>query len=88
MPRNYGLWASGSFAFRNDRSVAKFRHAWWQEVSETSARDQISLPYAVRQKGFAENIKTIDEDVFDNKYIHWLGHKSESVPMARTAHSS
>ena len=75
MPRDYGLWAAGCFAFRNSPSTFEFRQAWWQELSKTSKRDQISLPYVVWRNSFANNINSVDQDVFDNTYLRWRPHK-------------
>jgi hypothetical protein len=79
MPRHYGLWACGCFAFRNNRSSLQFRNAWWRELERTSTMDQISLPYIVRKKGFENNFKTIDQDIYDNEYLNYVGHKTEYV---------
>jgi hypothetical protein len=79
MPRHYGLWACGCFAFRNNQSVSSFRNLWWQELSTASTMDQISLPYLVRRHRFEKAVKTIDKDIYDNEYLTYVGHMTEYV---------
>lgn len=75
LPRKYGLWATGCFAFRNNEATYRFRQAWWNELRQTSNRDQISLPYVIWKTGVGSQIATTEEDVFDNRYIQWTGHR-------------
>ncbi|HEV2827185.1 MAG TPA: glycosyltransferase domain-containing protein [Pyrinomonadaceae bacterium] len=75
MPRQYGLWAAGVFAFRNSPAVFELRQAWWQELLKGSNRDQISLPYVIWRKNLAGHIDSINQDVFDSPYVRWRPHK-------------
>ena len=74
MPSNYGLWATGCFAFRNTALARELRRLWWAEMIQSSNRDQVSLPYIVWQNRFEPFIKTIELDVFDNSYVKWFHH--------------
>lgn len=83
LPKHYGLWACGCFAFRNDRRSLKFRSAWWRELERTSTMDQISLPYILRKRRFEKHVKTIDRDIYNNEYLTYVGHKTEYVSTQR-----
>jgi hypothetical protein len=87
MPRHFGLWACGCFAFRNNRDTASFRSAWWRELKRTSTMDQISLPYIVRKKQFENNIRTLNQDIYNNDYLTYVGHKMEYVAKQGRRHT-
>jgi hypothetical protein len=68
MPRHFGLWACGNFAFKNDKETKEFFKAWWDELSHESNMDQISLPYLAWKMNFKDKINTIDLDYYYNIY--------------------
>lgn len=48
MRRRQGLWMGGLIFRRDTPSVRAFNRLWWQYIIQTSVRDQISLPVALR----------------------------------------
>jgi hypothetical protein len=75
MPKGFGLWATGCFAYRNNDLVRSFRRGWWEEFLRTSRRDQVSFPFVVWCMGFRQRVSTIELDIFDNELIRYSGHK-------------
>lgn len=50
-PVNYGLWMGGVLFRRNTDEVKQFNERWWSEITEYSIRDQLTLPYVLRETG-------------------------------------
>jgi len=46
-----GLWMGGIIFRKNTPAIAAFNELWWQEILDHSIRDQISLPYVLRETG-------------------------------------
>ena len=51
MPTSAGLHATGGILRRHTPSVAAMEATWWAEILRGSHRDQLSLPYALRDHG-------------------------------------
>ena len=50
-PENWGLWATGFIARRHTEAVRKMGWLWLAETYRWSFQDQISQPFALREKG-------------------------------------
>ena len=50
-PENWGLWATGVIARRHTEAVRKMGWLWLAETYRWSFQDQISQPFALREKG-------------------------------------
>ena len=61
------LFASTVFVYRNTRKVQKALKDWWFWQSRFWSCDQIPLPYVLWKNKI--KIKTINENVFDFKYL-------------------
>lgn len=77
LPKNAGLWACGMIARRTASVIQKPLAGVWFPFVEQVPRDQIWLPLALRMvPGSRDRIKTIDADVFDNKWFTYRRHGS------------
>lgn len=75
MPKHAGLWACTMMARRTKSSIQGPLAAAWMPLVEQVPRDQIWLPLVLRMlPGFQDRIKTIDADVFDNKWFTYRRH--------------
>lgn len=50
-PENWGLWATGVIARRHTEAVRRMGWLWLAETYRWSFQDQISQPFALREKG-------------------------------------
>jgi tRNA U38,U39,U40 pseudouridine synthase TruA len=66
------LYASTTFIYRNNKKVQKAMKDWWYHTSRYFTVDQIALPYVLWKNGV--KVKTIDENVFDFKYLTFNKH--------------
>ena len=48
-PKNAGLYACGVIVRRHSPAVLQLDLAWWEQICRFSSRDQLSLPFAMRQ---------------------------------------
>ncbi len=56
----------------NDPTVKEAMEKWWSEYLAGSARDQISLPFALRETGVKYSL--IKENVRSNEWFNWRPH--------------
>ncbi|WP_299154056.1 glycosyltransferase domain-containing protein [uncultured Tateyamaria sp.] len=56
----------------NEPTVVEAMEKWWSEYLAGSLRDQISLPFALRQTGAEFNL--IQDNVRDNEWFEWQPH--------------
>jgi hypothetical protein len=57
-PRDWGLFASGAFAIRDNAKTREWGEHWWHECATRTYQDQLSLPVITRimeQKGMKWN---------------------------------
>jgi hypothetical protein len=50
-PAEYGLWMAGIILRRHTPAIKTFNLEWWREITQGTARDQISLPVVLRRLG-------------------------------------
>jgi hypothetical protein len=68
-PANLGLFDSGFTIRTNNQQVKNFNNTWWKELSENSARDQLSQVYSSwKTKTPISTIKT-DRSIYSNRYL-------------------
>ena len=66
------LFASTVFAYKNTEKVQEMLKNWWFRQSRYYSCDQIPLPYVLWKNN--TKVKTIDENVFDFKYLTFNKH--------------
>lgn len=66
------LFASTVFVYKNTKKVQEMLKDWWWWQSRFYSCDQIPLPYVLWKNGV--KVKTIDENVFDFKYLTFTKH--------------
>ena len=79
-PPNQGLYCGGVIVRRHVPSVLGFNFSWWTELLYSSERDQLSLPYVIRQTGIEVGLLTDSSkqpiQPYDgNPYFRWSGHR-------------
>ena len=77
MPTNSGLWNGGFLLRRNNDYMAEVNEAWWVECSRHTMRDQISLPYVLRNWWALWH--TLDGSVYDGKYVQVWEHEAKEL---------
>jgi hypothetical protein len=50
-PKSWGLWGGGLMCRDNSPGVAEIMDCWWAELVRWSWRDQLSLPFVLRELG-------------------------------------
>lgn len=80
-PENNGLvFAAVLLRRHNDPVVIRTMDTWWDEFSNFSRRDQLSLPYACWKEGL--DYQVIDGDLRSNPYFYMLSHHNTSYTAA------
>lgn len=51
-PEKSGLYINGILFRKSTERTTELNKAWWEQICRYSVRDQISLPYVLRDKGF------------------------------------
>jgi hypothetical protein len=75
MPRNFGLWATGSIARLHTDCMKRFGDAWLDEMERWTIQDQVSLPFLLWREGIVPGSFGLQQ--FDNDLIAWLPHRHE-----------
>jgi len=70
-PRDFGLWSLGFFVFGDNHF--SLRHDWWH-LYLMFGRDQIALPTLLRQSNLMPHVRTLDFNIYDNKYFTFKSH--------------
>lgn len=75
-PRDFGLWACGMIARRvHCNALQMFAAPLWWDMVQHVPRDQIWLPYILwKLKDSAKRLKTIDKDIYNNKFLSFRRH--------------
>lgn len=74
-PKKSGLYEMTVFVKRhNDPIVKRTMNMWFDMIQEYSKRDQLSFMYCVSKTNL--KIKSIDLNIWDNKYFSWKQHNS------------
>lgn len=78
-PPHFGL-AVGSFIYRehNNPQVIALMELWWQELSQGSKRDQLSLSYCLWKQNVSADFYYGNN--WNNDYFIWLPHRISSNP--------
>jgi hypothetical protein len=90
-PREWGLFACGVILRRHTPQVIRLNEAWWSHVRDFCERDQISLPFVLREQEVP--ITVIDGNIYSNESFIWKWHawktdhpdNQEFVEQRRTA---
>ena len=74
LPYNAGLFACGFMLRRhNDPRLIDFNHKWWEEIINTTLRDQLSFGYLAWFEKL--NYRTIEEGTYwENPYYRYFNH--------------
>jgi hypothetical protein len=76
-PSNNGLIFTAALLRRhNEPDVIRTMERWWQEISEGSRRDQLSINYAAWKENLSFSI--IEGDLRNNKWFYMLAHHRKS----------
>jgi hypothetical protein len=75
MPRNFGLWATGSIARLHSDRMKRFGDSWLDEMARWTVQDQVSLPFLLWRDGVEPGEFGLEQ--FDNDLITWLPHRHE-----------
>lgn len=77
MPKNYGLLECGMIVRRhNDELCVEIMNSWWDEFSNYSKRDQISLPHVLFIHNIPiESVVISKESIYDCSAIRFYRHK-------------
>jgi hypothetical protein len=59
-PKDYGLFQGNAIIRRDSETIKEFNQLWWQMVNMWSARDQISMPYAIWSLDIRHKITVYD----------------------------
>lgn len=75
-PRGAGLWC-GTIIFRRHMhpDVVRFNNLWWREIRMGSVRDQISLPYVMKEVGIKPTV--IPGSLWSNKWFRLVPHAKD-----------
>ena len=68
-PQNFGLFDSGFTIRTNNNQVKNFNETWWKELSENSARDQLSQVYSSWKTKVPIKPITVDSNIYSNRYL-------------------
>lgn len=71
-PSNAGLVATGVVVRRPTAQVRILNHAWWDEISQGSSRDQLSFNYVARKLGVQYGI--LPGNIFDSPFVRVKPH--------------
>ena len=70
-PTDFGLWSLGFFVF--SKKLTDLRNDWWM-LYKMFGRDQIALPTLLREKRLMPHVRTLDFNIYDNKYFSFKSH--------------
>jgi O-antigen biosynthesis protein len=74
-PKQCGFLAeTGIIIRRHNEKVINFNESWWSEVSRWSYRDQVSFPIIFNKFKHELNIKFIDGDMRNHRFVHMRPH--------------
>lgn len=73
MPAHFGLWETGIVVRRDKPQVQRFCVEWWNELCQTSTRDQPALAYTAFEQGWGPEF--IELSVWKNQYAQVRQHK-------------
>lgn len=80
-PRHWGLYETGVMLRRHTREVNRICEHWWAEIMRYSRRDQVSLPFVVRQLGM--KVGTIEGRPFFTVEKHTVKRAPIRAPWPR-----
>ncbi len=80
-PRHTGLYESGVVLRRHCDSVLRFNELWWAEVEAWSNRDQVCLPFVLRNAPVT--LKLFPFELRSNDYFRYLHHEVKPHPKYR-----
>lgn len=73
IPNHSGMFAGGVILRRNNARVRDFNSLWWAEITYGTARDQLSLPFTLKNSGV--KFGTFDWSIDDrNDYFKFQDH--------------
>jgi len=72
-PRNLGLYMGGIIGRKHNKKAIKINNAWWNQISNYSMRDQLSMPYVLWKT--KEKIGTAPYDYGIDKIFKLNQHK-------------
>lgn len=68
-PHNLGLFDSGFMIRTNNSQVKDFNETWWKELSENSARDQLSQVYSSWKTKTPIKPIMVDLNIYSNRFL-------------------
>lgn len=76
VPKDFGLWACGVVLRRPGSDWLEwFESNWWADTKSSGlVRDQIWFAVNVYELGYRDLVRTIDADIFNNKWFQFHGH--------------
>lgn len=75
MPRNFGLFETGSFIVRNSPETAKLMDLWWDQIKIGSHRDQLSLTYVLWKHDLMHLVSVAPGPGNHNSYFGFRNHR-------------
>lgn len=69
-PKNIGLFDSGFTVRKNDDKVKLFNDTWWSEISNGSARDQLSQVYSSWKTKVPISSFSVGSSIYSNPYLN------------------
>lgn len=81
-PHNYGLWYTSNLWRRHTVETEILCESWWQEMSQGSIRDQVSLPFVLWKTGIKYTSHQFASDINNfSSFVELIGHEHLYLDM-------